>query len=161
MVQLNRTYYSLLNSHGQNFFKFGFYRAKFKQNPLNLPIYSACLETCPGRELSEIPVDHANSAQFAHTVRESREIHTICSHYTLPFRCLTSGRERHEITANQVKSAQFAPIFRELRKFCTLRTKIHAYVINFQISDHRQRNQENWSESSRFRSIRPLITQIT
>ena len=35
------------------------------------------------------------------------------------------------------------------------------YVIDFQISDHRQRTQENWSESTRFHSIRPPITQIT
>ena len=34
------------------------------------------------------------------------------------------------------------------------------YVINFQISDHRQRTQENWSESTRFRSIRLPITRI-
>ena len=74
--------------------------------------------------------------QFAHTVHESREIRTICSHYTLHFRCLTSGRERREIPVNQVKFAQFAPIFRELREFRTLRIKIHLYVINFQISDH-------------------------
>ena len=35
-------------------------------------------DTCPGREHSEIPEKYANSMQFAHTVRESREIHTIC-----------------------------------------------------------------------------------
>ena len=34
--------------------------------------------TCPGREPSEIPANYANSTQFAHIVRESREIHTIC-----------------------------------------------------------------------------------
>ena len=61
-----------------------------------------------------------------------------CSHYTLCFRCLTSGRERREIPANQVKFARFAPIHRELREFRALRTKINTYVIDFQISDHRQ-----------------------
>ena len=35
-------------------------------------------DTCPGRELSGIPVNYADSLQFAHTVRESREIRTIC-----------------------------------------------------------------------------------
>ena len=50
---------------------------------------------------------------------------------------------------------------RESRKFRTLRTIIKAYVIDFQISDHRQRTQENWSESTRFCSIRPPITRIT
>ena len=105
--------------------------------------------------------EYANSTQFAHTVCESREIHTICSHYTLRFRCLTSGRERREIPANQAKFAQFAPISRELREFHALHTKIHTYVIDFQISDHRQRTQENWSKSTRFHSIRPPITRIT
>ena len=32
----------------------------------------------PARELSGIPANYTNSMQFAHTVRESREIHTIC-----------------------------------------------------------------------------------
>ena len=32
----------------------------------------------PARELSGIPANYANSVQFAHTVRESREIRTIC-----------------------------------------------------------------------------------
>ena len=89
------------------------------------------------------------------------KIRTIYSHYTLRFRCLTSGRECREIPANQVKFARFAPISRELREFHALRTKINTYVIDFQISDHRQRTQENWSESTRFRSIRPPITRIT
>ena len=35
-------------------------------------------EACPGREPSGIPANYANSAQFAHTVRESREIRTFC-----------------------------------------------------------------------------------
>ena len=65
--------------------------AKFKQikqNPLNSPIYSRIAqnshqlltylyyvsEACPGREPSGIPANYASSAQFAHTVRELREI---------------------------------------------------------------------------------------
>ena len=35
-------------------------------------------DTCPSREPSAIPVNYANSMQFAHTVRKSREIRTIC-----------------------------------------------------------------------------------
>ena len=31
----------------------------------------------------------------------------------------------------------------------------------FQISDHRQRTQENWSESTRFRTILPQLSRIT
>ena len=35
-------------------------------------------DTCPGRELSGIPANYADSAQFAHIVREPREICQIC-----------------------------------------------------------------------------------
>ena len=63
--------------------------------------------------------------------------------------------------ANYADSARFAHIALESREFRTLRTIITTYVIDFQISDHRQRTQENWSESTRFCSIRPLITRIT
>ena len=33
--------------------------------------------TCPRREPWKIPANYADSTQFAHTVRELREIHTI------------------------------------------------------------------------------------
>ena len=82
-------------------------------------------EACPGREPYRIPANYTNSTQFAHTVRESREIRTIYLHYPLRFRCLTSGREHSEITANQAKFTRFAPISRELREFRALRTKIN------------------------------------
>ena len=178
MIWLNRTHYSLLKIYKQKFSKIvpfsqnssklRRFRAVHPHSPRitrNLHIlltYSTYVSgTCPGREPCRIPANYANSAQFAHTVHESREIRTICSHYTLCFRCLTSGRERREIPANHMKFAQFAPISRELREFRTLRTKINTYVIDFQMSDHRQRTQENWNESTRFRSIRPPITRIT
>ena len=148
MVRSNRTY-SLLNFHRQNYGSFGQNSSKIR----SIRLYTLRVSgTCPGRELSGIPANYANSAHFAHTVCESREIHTICSHYTLRFRCLTSGRERHEIPANQAKFTQFAPIFRELREFHALRTKIHAYVINFQISDHRQSERSRNLDRS-FRNI--------
>ena len=35
-------------------------------------------DTCPGRELSGIPANYADSVQFTHIVRESREIRQIC-----------------------------------------------------------------------------------
>ena len=35
-------------------------------------------DTCPGRELSGIPANYADSAQFTHIVREPREICQIC-----------------------------------------------------------------------------------
>ena len=65
-----------------------------KQNSLNSPTYSTNYAkfapivnpfilhyvsgTCPDRELSEIPANYANSAQFAHIVCELRGIRTIC-----------------------------------------------------------------------------------
>ena len=113
--------------------------------------------TCPGREPCRIPANYADSARFTHTLHESHEIHTICSHYTLRFRCLTSGRERREIPVNQAKFAQFAPYPVNSVHFALKLTP----VIDFQISDHRQRTQENGSKSTRFCSIRPPITRIT
>ena len=35
-------------------------------------------DTCPGRELSGIPANYADSMQFAHIVRKPREIRQIC-----------------------------------------------------------------------------------
>ena len=103
---------------------------RITQIPQNLPTQSAnsakfapfvnisyVSDTCPSREPSAIPANYANSAQFAHTVRESCEIRTICLHYTLCFRCLTSGRELPKIPANQAKFTEFAHISRELREF--------------------------------------------
>ena len=94
-----------------------------------------------------------------HSPRMTRNSHHLFTLY-ICFRCLTSGRERRKIPANQVKFARFAHIHRELREFRALRTKINTYVIDFQISDHRQRNQKNWSESTRFRSIRHLLREL-
>ena len=96
-----------------------------------------------------------------HSPRMTRNLHHLFTLY-ICCRCLTSGRECRKIPANQVKFARFAPIHRELRKFHALRTKINTYVIDFQISDHRQKkkNQENWSESTRFRSIRHLLREL-
>ena len=66
-----------------------------------------------------------------------------------------------QIPVNYADSVRFAHTARESCKFHTLRTKIQIYVIDFQISDHRQRTQENWSEPTTFHSIRPPITRIT
>ena len=46
--------------------------------PQNLHILHYVSGTCPGREPRKIPANYANSVQFAHTVRESREIRTFC-----------------------------------------------------------------------------------
>ena len=129
MVRLNRTYYSLLKITSKIFqippVKF----QRITQIPRGSPTQSAnyvkfapfdnttpyVSGTCPGREHCGIPANYANSAQFAHTVRELHKI----------------------------------------------RTFVNLFYIKFQISDHRQRTQENWSESTRFHSIRPPITRIT
>ena len=92
MIRLNRTH-SFLN-FSNLCFVLGSNFQRIKQNPLNSPTYSANYAkfapiinpfilhyvsgTCPGRELSGIPANHANSTQFAHKRRESREIRAIC-----------------------------------------------------------------------------------
>ena len=97
-----------------------------------------------------LPTQSVNYAKFAHFVNSFYYVSGTCS-----------GREPWKIPANYADSARFAHTARESREFRTLRTIIKTYVIDFQISDHRQRTQENRSESTRFRSIRPLITRIT
>ena len=185
MVRLNRTHYSLLKT----LFAFKIYRQNFQffkivpsshnssklrkfravhphsprimRNSHILLTYSIlCFRHHRERTLQNSSELRKFRAIRPHSPRMTRNSHHY-SHYTLRFRCLTSGRERHEILANQAKFARFAPISRELRKFRALHTKISTYVIDFQISDHQQRNKENWSESTRFCSIRPLITRIT
>ena len=41
--------------------------------------------TCPGREPCRIPVNYANSTQFAHTVRELREIRRFVNLFYIMF----------------------------------------------------------------------------
>ena len=98
------------------------------------------------------PTQSANHAKFA-------QIANLLLCFRCCFRCLTGGRELPEIPANQAKFAQFAHIFRELREFRTLRTKVYPYLVNFQISSHRQRTLENWSKSTRFRTVHPQPPQ--
>ena len=91
-----------------------------------------------------------------HTPRMTQKSHHLLTHYIVCFRCLTSGRELPKIPANQVKFAQFAHRSHELRKFCAFCTKIHPHLVHFlQTSEHRQRTLENWSESTRFCTVRP------
>ena len=93
MVWLNRTYYSLLKL-----------QAKFSK--LSPPV--------------KIPVNYANSAQFARTVREFCKIRTFCLlilHY-VSGTCL--NRKHSQIPANYANSAQFAHTVRELREIRTI-----------------------------------------
>ena len=160
MVRLNRTHYSLLKFYRQNF-KFS-KNCPIKSNSSELRKFRAVRPTQSANyakfahfvNISFLCFRHLprqrtlqNSSELCkfrairlHSLRMTRNLHHH-SHYTLRFRCPTSGRERHEILANQAKFARFAPIPRELREFRALHTKINTYVIDFQISDHRQRTQ--------------------
>ena len=140
MVRLNRTHYSLLKFTGKIF---QFFRHLPRQRTL--------------QNSSELRKFRAIRPHRPRMTRNSHHLFTLYITFQMP----DQWQERREIPANQVKFARFAPIPRELREFRALRTKINTYVIDFQISDHRQRTQENWSESTRFCSIRPPITRIT
>ena len=86
----------------------------------------------------------------------------LFTHYILCFRCLTFGRELSKIPANQAEFAQFAHRSRELCELRAFRTKIHPHLVHyFQTSDHQQKIQENWSESTRFRTVHPQLPRIT
>ena len=70
---------------------------------------------------SQIPANYANSAQFAHTVREFCKIHTIrLTYYTLCFRHLP----RQRTLKNSSELRKFRAIrphcqqFRKIRTFC-------------------------------------------
>ena len=134
MVRLNRTHYSLL-------------QAKF-------PIFQNCPIKSNSSELRKFRAIRPHSPR----IRQNSHIFANLFYYVSG---TCSGREPWKITANYADSARFAHTVRESHEFHTLRTIIKTYLVYFQISDHRQRTQENWSESTRFRSIRPLITRIT
>ena len=95
------------------------------------------------------PTQSANYAKFAHFVNL----------YYVSGTC--PGREPWKIPANYADSARFAHTVRESREFRTLRTIIKTYVIDFQISDHRQRTQEKWSKSTGFRTVHLQPPRIT
>ena len=177
MVRLNHTHYSLLKKKKKkknfqnrpiksNSSELGRFRAirphspQIRQNSHILLTFSIMFQVPapaenPGKlqRITQIPrnspTQSANLAKFAHFANLFNYVSGTCS-----------GREPWKITANYADSARFAHTVRESREFRTLRTIIKTYLVHFQISDHRQRTQENWSESTRFRSIRPLITQI-
>ena len=108
---------------------------------------------------SQIPANYANSAQFACTVREFRKICTIrLTCYTLCF----SHLSRQRTLRNSSKLRKFRAIHPHSPRITqNSHIFVNLFYIMFQASDHPQRTQENWSEPTRFRSIRPPITQIT
>ena len=66
--------------------------------------------TCPGRELSEIPANYTNSAQFAHILRELRKICTIINPFILCFR----GLPRQRALQNSSELCKFCAIHPQL-----------------------------------------------
>ena len=104
-------------------------------------------ELCKFRAIC--PTDSANNAKF--TPFFNHPIYFVS-------RCLTDGRELSEIPVNQAK---FAPFTHKSRELCEIRTKIDPHLVHYQISDHCQRTQENWSESNRFHAVRPQLPRIT
>ena len=93
----------------------------------------------------------------SHTLRMMQNSHHLFTH--LPYVSdACPSRELSEIPANQAKFAPFSHKFHELRELCAFCTKIHPHLVHyFQISSHRQRTPENWSESTRFRAVRPQL----
>ena len=88
-----------------------------------------------------------------------QNLHHLLIHYQYTFRCLTISRELSEIPANQAK---FTPFAHKSHELCEICTKIHPHLVYyFQIFDHRQRTPGNWSESARFRAVRPQLPRIT
>ena len=134
MVQFNRT-------HSFSHFKFT------KQNFSIFQIYALYF----GKISSELCKIHSIRS---HTPQMMQNSHHLFTH--LPYVSdACPSRELSEIPANQAKFAPFTHKFRELHAF---RTKIHPHLVHyFQISSHRQRTPENWSESTRFRAVHPQL----
>ena len=143
MVQLNRTHYSLLK-----------FTSKIVWYGLTVHIFSLLKNY---KQNFQNYLSQANSSEFRkfHAIRPHSPRITQNSHILLTYSILCF---RHLL---RLRTLRFAHTACESCEFHTLRTIIKTYVIDFQISDHRQRTQENWSESTRFRSIRPPITRIT
>ena len=68
----------LPQSNSSELRKFHAVRPHSPRIPQNSHILHYVSDTCPGREPCKISANYANSAKFAHTVREPREIRTFC-----------------------------------------------------------------------------------
>ena len=150
MVRLNRTYYSLLKSTSKTVW-YGLTVHIFSPLKIYKQNFQNYLFQSNSSELRKF------CAIRPHSPRITQNSHILLTYYVSG---TCSGREPWKIPANYADSTRFAHTARESREFRTLRTIIKTYVIDFQISDYRQRTQENWSESTRFLSIRPPITRI-
>ena len=126
-----------------------------------LPTIYYVSDTCHGRERS----GNSSESSRIHSIRPHhsrmmQNLHHLFTHYILCFRCLTIGREPSEIPANQVKFAPFTHKFHELREFCAFHTKIHPHLVHY-FQNRLQRTPGNWSESTRFHTVRPQLSRIT
>ena len=123
------------------------------QNLLNLPIFNA--SHAKFASSASIPI-YSKSCKICEIRPHSPRI-TRNSHILLTYSTFISGtctrRELSGIPANYADSARFAHTAHESCEFHTLCTIIKIYVIDFQISDHRQRTQEigaNQQDSAQF-----------
>ena len=133
MVWLNRTYYSLLKL-----------QAKFSK--LSSPIKFQRITQI----LRNSPTQSANYAKFAHFVNLFYIMFQAPAPTENPGKLGRINKiplNSPTYYANYANSAHFAVN--------------NPYLVNFQISDHRQRTQEKWSESTRFHAIRPQLPRIT
>ena len=99
----------------------------------------------------------ANSPNILAKIQHGLTVHKI----NIPLRAklgFSNSPFLVKIPANQAKFTPFAHKSHKLHKFCT---KIHPHLVHyFQISGHQQRTPGNWSESTRFRAVRPQLLRI-
>ena len=130
MVQLNRTYYSLL---------------KFTSKIFKI--------VSP----SQIPANYANSAQFAHTVCEFRKIHTIrLTYYTLCFRHLP----RQRTLQNSSELCKFRAIRPHSQQIPQNSHILLTYSTLCFRHLPQQRTLRNSSELRKFHAVRPHSPRI-
>ena len=157
MVRLNRTHYSLLQAKVLNLsFKIWY----------GLTVHIICFYRQNFQFFKIVP-SRSNSSEL-------RKFRTICPHsprirqnshilltFSIMFQVPAPAENPGKFQQITQNSARFAHIARKSREFRTLRTIINPCLVHFQISDHRQRTQEKWSESTRFRAIRPQLPRMT
>ena len=133
MVRLNRTHYSLLKHY--LLLKF---TGKISQ------FFKIVPSSQNSSELRRF------RAVRPHSPRITRNLHI----FYLCFRHLP----RQRTIQNSSELCKFRAIRPHSPRMTRNSHHLFTLYIMFQISDHRQRTQENWSESTRFCSIHPLIT---
>ena len=143
MVRLNRTYYLLLKITSKN----------FKIFKIVFP--------------SQIPADHANSAQFAHIVREPREIRTFVNLFYIMFQAPAStenAQEFQRITqiprsspTQSANYAKFAP-FANITPYVSDAWPVAENSLKFQRIKRNSLNSPNYTRE--FRAFRSRLIHI-